>query len=364
MPLRALSATRAELPNGRSVTTFAGCNYLAIHRHPRVLESLSDGLQRYGVSAGASRETTGNTDAHEALEAELKQWLGVEDALLLPDGYIANIAAAQALAKLQPLATVHVDARSHPSVLDALSTAGCSPTSYEHANAAAVDQTQAIFTDSVFTGSGELAPVAALLNRLPTDGYLILDDCHGVGSIGPLAQGTAAHLGISDPRLIITGTLSKGIGCAGGYVAGPAAVIAAARASSAFICTTPIPPALALASRTAIRIAQTDDQRRAQLTTNAQALKHGLRKLGLTTSTTPTPIATFTFDAATAMRDTHERLLSQGLYAPLINYPGGPAQSYFRIVVTAEHTQAEIDRLIDCLAARVRTALALPLETP
>src|SRR4051812_18451295 len=153
--VESLTATTITV-DGRELLAFGGCNYLGLAHHPAVLGAVREGLQRYGISTTASRETTGNTAAHDALEHELASFLQQEAAILTAEGYTANIAVAQALSENHGVALI--DARAHRSLRSAANAAGMQVFEYEHLNADSAgwlvrqygDQGVAIFTDGVF----------------------------------------------------------------------------------------------------------------------------------------------------------------------------------------------------------------------
>jgi hypothetical protein len=206
---------------GRTILAFAGCNYLGLANDPRVLQAVRIGLDRYGLSTTASRETTGNTTAFDDLERSLANFLCMERSLLLADGYTANIAMAQALATR--FRTVLIDAKSHHSVHDAARGAGLIVVTFPHGDTHAAARLArmhaeadpagaiAILTDGVFTSDGAVAKLPELIAALPNDrSLLVVDDCHGVCVLGPEGRGTVSHYALTDPRIIITTTLAKG----------------------------------------------------------------------------------------------------------------------------------------------------------
>ncbi|QYU69149.1 aminotransferase class I/II-fold pyridoxal phosphate-dependent enzyme [Leptolyngbya sp. 15MV] len=318
LPVTAASATTVAL-DGREVLAFAGCNYLGLSFHPAVHAALGAGLARYGLSTSASRETTGNTAAHDRLERDVVIHLGTADAVVVPDGYTANLALAEALARGPwRCGAAVIDRRSHRSLRAAIEVAGLRTIEYAHRDAdaalAAVRAAQAeapgrgvaIFTDGVFTSDGALAPLAELLSGLPARGAtLVVDDCHGFCTIGRGGRGALSHLGLpsDDPRVAVTTTLAKGLGCHGGAIAGSQELCAAVRRfGNAYVGTTPVSPAIACAASAA--------------------------------------------------------LLGEGVLAPLIEYPGGPAACYFRLSVSSEHTPEQIDTVLAALGSRVRQPCA------
>jgi 8-amino-7-oxononanoate synthase len=360
-PIQRLSPTTVEL-GGRTLIAFAGCDYLGLAHHPDVIRALTDTARRCGISTAASRQTTGNTPFHEQLEADLARFLGLPAAILLIDGYTANLAALQAIAAER--ATAIIDARAHQSLFDAAHAAGMRTVAYSHADAAPASSalrshrpgSAVVLTDGIFAADGALAPVAGLAAAAQaTDAILPLDDCHGLGTLGPDGRGTAAHAGISSDtsgQFIITGTLAKALGCYGGFVAGPEWVCELIRRrSSVYQTTTPTPPALAAAARESLAILSREPDRLARLQHNAQHLSAGLRAAGVSLIDTPAPIFAFTLRPPELMAALHDALLEAGFLAPLLSYPQGPADRYFRLTVTSEHTQEQID---DLLASLVR----------
>lgn len=364
-PLTASTSRTVTLPDGREILSFGGCNYLALANHPIVIEAIREATGNFGVSSSASRETTGNTAAHERLERELAAFLGVEAALLVPDGYIANIAACQALAGT--VVGGLLDARAHVSLSDALRAAGIPASTFAHLDAADLARARAdlpagdacVLTDGVFTADGDPAPIGQLAQALFPGDWLLIDDCHGLGVSGPGGRGSAAAAGISGPRIVITSSLAKGLGCAGGVIAGTSEFIDRCLASTAYLCTTPIAPALAEGTRAALAVLREEPDRVERLHSNAHRLRSNLHSLGLCRAPgkDATPIVAFTPGTEDQMRASALALLEQGFRVPLISYPGGPGAAYFRVSVNAAHTAEDIDALSQALSEALSDAL-------
>lgn len=365
-PLAACDATTATLPDGRVLLSFGGCNYLGLANHPAVAGAVVQGLARYGTSSSASRETTGNTLAHEALEADLTGFLGLERVLLVPDGYTANIAACQGLGGVCTHAML--DERAHVSLRDAARTAGLEIVRFAHLDAeslrsrlAAIRPGQAaVLTDGVFTADGAVAPLRTYLEALSDGDRLVVDDCHGLGVLGPGGRGSLLHLGIRDPRVVMTSSLAKGLGCAGGMVAGATAEIARVSRGTAYVCTTPISPAMAEGTRASLAVLASDPHRVERLAMNSERLRVWLHQFGLCEAPSHpcTPIVAFTVGGRPNMERIAAALLAEGIRAPLISYPGGPAEAYFRLTVNAEHTPGQIDCLAGALGAHLGRGMA------
>lgn len=357
-PVDGATSTHARA-RGRQFVTFGGCNYLGLAQHPRVIAAAGAAAGRYGLSTSASRTTTGNTALHEGLEADLCAHLGVEAALLLPDGYTANIAALQTLSRTTGIAVV--DERAHRSLFDAAKTAGVQTRTYRHRDAAdaarvagvagAAGSPVLVMTDCVFAADGSIAPLAGLLDALPDASCrLLVDDCHGFVVLGRSGRGTLDELAVAlDERIVITTTLAKGLGCAGGAMLGSRPLIDTARAhAGAFVCTTPTSPMLVAAAREALRVVADEPDRLARLRDNAARLSEAVAPHEIAPDPR-TPIAAFTLGDEPAMRAARAELDRADIAVPLVAYPGGPVPVYFRATVTADHTPEQLDHLAGVL---------------
>lgn len=350
-PFDACSPTTVRLGD-RTLTSFGGCNYLGLAQHPRVLRAAGEAMARFGLSTSASRETTGNTRLHADLELALAAFCGHPSALLVPDGYTANLAAMQALAASGVRAAV-IDARAHASVRDAAVMAGLAVRPFVHLDASdarrmldAAPGPAVVATDSVFAADGAIAPAADLLAALRPGDQLLLDDCHGLAVLGRQGRGLADHLGLASPALLVTTTLAKGLGCAGGVVMGQTDLIDTARArSTAYICTTPASPVLVGAAIEALAVLAEEPHLHSRLAANVRAARCRLSERFGVDPDHPTPIIAFTTGAPDDMRRAQRAMEEAGLVTPLVSYPGGPAPVYFRLSISAAHTDEQIHTL-------------------
>lgn len=357
--LQARSGVRVVVA-GRELVAFAGCDYLGLSTSPEVLEALRAGLERYGVSAGASRTTTGGTDAHAALEAALAEHLELEEAVLTPEGWLANVATVEALAGVCERA--FIDADAHASSGGAARAAGLDHEHFEHADPISLARriearrcrAPLVMTDGLFPAAGRCAPLAELLAVLPAGGALLLDDAHGLGVLGARGAGTLERAGVRDGRIVSTGTLSKACGVYGGFVAGTHAWMDAVRASASYVGTTPLPPALAEAARVALRLLA-QGELRATLAARMAGLRAALEPLGLPAPEVETPVVALGARSSAAGRALHAALLEDGLLVPFVDYPGGPRGApggWLRVALCAAHSEADVERLAAALLAR------------
>lgn len=362
-PLDATNPTTAEL-DGRLLVTFGGCNYLGLAQHPGVTRAAAAAIARFGLSTSASRETTGNTRLHQALESDLADFCGHPAGLLVPDGYIANLAALQGLAASGVRDAV-VDRRAHASLRDAALLAGMRVHPFLHRDSAdaavrirACEGPAVVLTDSVFAADGAVAKAAELLGALREGDRLLLDDCHGFAVLGRNGRGLPDQLGLRDARLVVTTTLAKGLGCGGGIAMGDSALIDAARsASTAYICTTPASPAVVAGAAEALGVLRSDATLHARLFSNLERVRSVLSRTVGAGERTGVPIIAFTAGGPEDMRRVRDALLDAGVMVPLVTYPGGPAPVYFRLSVSACHTDEQIDLLDAALSAAIGLGL-------
>jgi 8-amino-7-oxononanoate synthase len=358
------SATTASLGDKR-LRMFSGCNYLGLAHHPVVVAAAQAGLLRHGIASNGSPLTTGKVTAHAQLEAQLAAFVEQPKAVLVPDGHLANVAACQGLVGAEPtLRTAFVDESAHDSLVAAARAAGLTVQRYRHADAEhaaelchEVGSAALVMSDSLFGASGQLCPVATLLQCLPENATLLLDDGHGLGVLGPGGRGAFAAWRVSEAqhraraRVVLTASLSKGLGCYGGVVASDSALIdSIQRSAGAYGGTTPIPPAIAEATLTALALLARDTSLVERLRQNAERVRSALIELGQRAPAAGVPIFSLALDAERSAR-LQQQFEHAELGVPLVSYAGGPGQQYFRISISAQHTEHDLESLIGALRA-------------
>lgn len=240
----------------------AGNDYLGLAGHPEVTAAAASALKAYGLGATASRLVRGSTDVHAELESGLADLLGCEAALVYSSGYLANLGAVRGLAS----SIIASDAHNHASLVDGCRIAsagrgGVPTVVYQHTSPSALDgvlSTAGVaITESVFSVHGDLAPLRelhAVVRR--HDSVLLVDDAHGVGVLGRCGAGGVVAAGLGgEPDVVVTATLSKAFGAAGGVVAGPAVFIRhLVETSRTFIYDTGLPPSTAAGALAALEL--------------------------------------------------------------------------------------------------------------
>lgn len=360
LPIEASTSRTIRLA-GREYLFFGGCGYLALAHEPRVVAKAREAAARHGISAGAARETTGNVREHEELELRIAQALGMEAALLLPEGALANLAVGEAFAGAWECVWLpdeaHVSVRrgvelcqGHRGRIERIAL----DSNDAHARRdafAGVRGARAIWSDSVFPTDGVIAPLASWSPLLDRDeDALVIDDCHGFGVLGARGRGALEHAGLRGDRALIVGTLSKALGTYGGFVAASRARIDRIRRESGlYLGTTPLAPALAAAALAALEIHVLEPERHRNYLESLRRFRAGLRARGFSLSPLEFPVFALRLSDEARTRALHERGLAQGVFLPFVGYPGQSGR-LLRIVWNAAHTNADLERLLDVLA--------------
>ncbi len=344
---------------GRTLVYFSGCDYFRLARNSQVVAAVISSLKENGLNVAASRKTTGNHKIYAELENELAKFFGTETALLFPDGYFAPIAVTQTFAG--EFTHALADEFAHGALLDAARMLDCPLQKFRHHDAADLQKFIAkcgknsrpiILTDGMFAHDGSTAPLREYLKILPRNGMILVDDAHGAGVLGSTGKGTLELEKVGRQRIVQCVTLSKAFGVYGGAVLATRALREKILARSCvFVGTTPLPPPLAGAAIASIKILRREPVRRKRMFQNLSYVRTQLRAAGWETSETPGPIIRLPAMNEAAVRDLQKRFLAAGIYPPFLKYVGASAQGFFRLIISSEHTRAQLDRLIGVLAS-------------
>jgi 5-aminolevulinate synthase len=355
----------------REVTVWSSNDYLGMGSHPAVLDAARQAIARHGAGAGGTRNISGTSPLLAALEEALAALHGKQSALLFGSGYIANEAALSALLGALPGFVVFSDEKNHASMIAGMRGARSARRQIWRHNdlghlesllrAAPAEAPKLIAFESVYSMDGDVAPVGAICDLAERFGAMTyLDEVHAVGLYGPRGGGIAERDDVADRVDLIEGTLAKGFGVLGGYVAGRAEVIDYIRSTAAgLIFTTALPPAVAAAALASVSLVRADAALRARLAERAAALKAALDAAGLPRMESASHIVPLWIGDAALCREVARRLLEQhAIYATPINYPTVPrGTERLRLCATPFHT----DAMIDALVAALRCALPTPL---
>jgi 8-amino-7-oxononanoate synthase len=347
--------------DGRAMEVFASNDYLGLAEAPQVAAAVTEGLASWGAGAGASRLVCGTFAAHEALEGVLAAAKGAEAALTFASGFAVPLGVIPAL--VGPGDTVLLDKLCHACLVDAAKLSGATLRVFPHNHLGKLERLLAgakgrvlVVTESVFSMDGDraaLAEVVALKERYGA--FLLLDEAHAFGVIGPGGRGLAAELALEGKVELQMGTLSKAAGLSGGYVAGSREVMdwLINRARS-FIYSTAPPPFLAHACRVAVEtmLGAEGEARRARLRVNVGLFR---RLMGMEEATFSSAIVPMVLGDEGKAMEVSRRLKEAGVLVPAIRYPTvARGAARLRITFSALHEAAQIE----ALAAHLRGVMA------
>ena len=344
--------------DGRELLAFCSNDYLGLASHPRIVEAAIEAASRYGVGEGASHLLSGHSAVHERLEERLAEFMQMPRALLFSTGYQANIGAVTALAG--PEDAIFSDALNHASLIDGVRLSGARVVRYPHADlgflsaalAGSGASTKLIVTDGVFSMDGDIAPLPGMLDLCEHhDAWLLVDDAHGFGVMGPQGRGSPAHFGLRSPRIVYVGTLGKAAGVAGAFVAGAAEVVESVlQRARTYIYTTAAPAMLAAAVETSLELIREDEWRRERLRDLILVLREGLRESERALAPSDTPIQPLVLGGNSEAVWASTALRERGILVPAIRPPTVPeGTARLRISLSAAHSEDEVLRLAAAL---------------
>src|SRR6185312_15823497 len=273
--------------DGSEVVVWSSNDYLGMGGHPAVVEAACAAAREMGAGAGGTRNISGTSPAHDALEVELATLHGKPAALLFTSGFVSNQAALSTILNAMPGWHVFSDARNHASMIAGIKGARATCHIFRHNDTAHLDvllssvpadAPKLIAFESVYSMDADIAPIVAICDLAQRYGAMTyLDEVHAVGMYGPSGAGVAERDGVAARIDIIEGTLAKAFGCHGGYIAGEATVVDYIRSCApGFIFTTSLPPMVAAAALASVRHVRGNADRRAALFERAATLKRRL----------------------------------------------------------------------------------------
>ncbi|MCO7564301.1 8-amino-7-oxononanoate synthase [Pseudomonas sp. S 311-6] len=345
--------------DGQRLLAFCSNDYLGLANHPQVIAAWRAGAERWGVGGGASHLVIGHSAPHHALEEALAELTGRPRALLFSTGYMANLGAITALVGQGD--SVLQDRLNHASLLDGGLLSGARFSRYLHNDPASLasrlDKASGdtlVVTDGVFSMDGDLADLPALAAVARARGaWLMVDDAHGLGTLGANGGGVVEHFGLGlDDVPVLIGTLGKACGTAGAFVAGSEALIEAlVQFARPYIYTTSQPPALACATLKSLELLRRETWRREHLAALVSQFRRGAEQIGLELMDSQTPIQPILVgDSARALR-LSQMLRERGLLVTAIRPPTVPAgAARLRVTLSAAHSEAQVQLLLNALA--------------
>jgi 8-amino-7-oxononanoate synthase len=355
---------------GRETIMLGSNNYLGLTGDPRVKQASAEALEQYGTGVTGSRLLNGTTPLHVALEEELADWMGTEDAIVFSTGYQSNVGCLQAI--LEPSDTVICDSGDHASLLDGCKLSGAKLRPFRHNQMEKLEKMLQraqddgggimIVVDGVYSMEGDvcnLPSVVELANRYGA--RLMVDEAHGVGVLGARGAGATELFGLEDQVDLRMGTFSKSLASCGGFIAGDREVVDYLRISSrSFIFSASGVPASVGAALAALRIIRTEGPALFErLLSNADYLREGLKSMGLRVvepglmpngSVATTPVVPVVVGDDWKAVLLWKALFDAGVYTNVAVHPAVPhGGALLRTSLMATHEKEQLDRALETI---------------
>jgi 5-aminolevulinate synthase len=356
------------------ILVFSSNDYLGMGTSEVAIEAACAAARAMGTGAGGTRNISGTTPLHDALEAELADLHGKEAGLLFTSGYASNQATLATILNSEPAGAgsswqVFSDEKNHNSMIAGIRNSRAVRHIFRHNDmdhleallrAAPTGAPKLLAFESVYSMDADIAPLGAICDLAERYGAMTyLDEVHAVGMYGPNGGGVSERDAVAHRIDIIEGTLAKAFGSHGGYITGAAEVVDYVRSNAAgFIFTTALPPPVTAAALASVRHVRRNEALRARLFERAEALKRRLDAAGLPLLPSMSHIVPLHIGDAARCREVSRDLLGRfGIYATPINYPTVPrGTERLRFTPTPWHTDAMMERLVQALQAVLRQA--------
>ncbi len=346
--------------DGESLRCFCSNDYLGLANHPKVVETLQQASEKYGVGSGASHLVCGHNYEHHQLEEEFAALTGRDRALLFSSGYMANLAVITTLLDKQD--AIFEDKLNHASLIDGGLLSGARFQRFLHSDLQSLQKKleksssrrKLICVDGVFSMDGDIAPLPELAEvARQQDALLMVDDAHGFGVIGNKGLGCCDKFSSSqDDVPILMCTLGKAIGGFGAMVAGSELLIETlVQFARPYIYTTSIPPAVAAAARTSLQLLQQESWRREHLQKLIAHFGSEAKNLTLPLMPSSTAIQPLLVGDEELSLQWQQKLQDRGFWVGAIRPPTVPKGSArLRITLSAAHSLDDVNALLETLS--------------
>lgn len=350
--------------NGMKYLSFATNNYLGLAHHPQVMKACHSALKKYGVGSGSAYLVSGYTSLHAELEEKLAEFLNYPRVLLLSSGYLANTGIISALFSKND--EIFADKLIHASLIDGCLASKAIFRRYPHSHMDTLEsycknstaKNKVIISEGLFGMDGTIAPLDKIQNIAQQNNAMVLiDDAHGVGVLGKNGRGSIEHfnLGIKEVPILV-GTLGKAFGSYGAFVASDALIIdTLTQLTRTYLYTTAIPAAMAAASIASLQLIKEESWRRDNLQELINHFRQGLKQFSIPCLESQTPIQPILMPSNQKALELSQKLRLKGIFVKAIRPPTVPSPR-LRITITAEHTKAQLDRLLEGLVNEIKVS--------
>ena len=345
----------------KEIVNWCSNDYLGMGQHKIVIDAMHTALEQTGAGSGGTRNISGTSHYHVALEYELASLHSKPQALLFSSAYVANEWSLIALSKIIPNIVFLSDSKNHASLIQGIRHSGADNLIWQHNDmeqlehqlekVTAANQVPCIVFESVYSMDGDVSPIEAICDLADKYGAITyIDEVHAVGLYGEHGAGYLQHLGIQDRVDIVNGTLGKAFGVTGGYITGDSIVLDAIRSiASGFIFTTSLSPVLCAGALASVKWLKDHNELRKKHQCQAKKLKdkflsHNIEVLDVSN----THIVPVMIRDAVRCKEISDKLLEEhNLYVQPINYPTVEVgEERLRFAPTPLHTDAMIDECV------------------
>ncbi len=340
------------------VTVWCSNDYLGMAAHPEVIAAVSKAAA-YGAGSGGTRNISGTTRMHVALERELAAWHRKEAALLFSSGWVSNYTALAVLGSVLPECVIYSDANNHNSMIEGMRRSGTTVRIFDHNDPDHLETLlraektacpRVVAFESVYSMDGDIAPIAEFADVARRyDALTYVDEVHAVGMYGPEGAGIVAREGLESEIDIVQGTLGKAVGAMGGYITGSARLIDLVRSyGTGFIFTTSLAPVVVAAAHASIAHLRSSDLERIALHARVANVRAAIEAAGIPTMATDSHLIPVIFGDPIRCRKAATMLLEHhSIYVQPIDYPTVPrGTERFRITTSPLHTDEDEQALI------------------
>ena len=356
--------------DGREVINLSSNNYLGLTTHPKLKEAAVQAVRTLGAGSGSVRTIAGTMKLHMELERRIAAFKKTEASVVFQSGFAANAGTVSSLLGKEDL--IISDELNHASIIDGARLSRAQIRVFPHRDVEALERLleetrdvkrRLVITDGVFSMDGDVAPLPKIAALARAHGaIMMIDDAHSSGVLGKAGRGTVDHFDLHGQVDVQVGTLSKAIGVLGGYVCGSKSLIEYLyHRARPFLFSTSHPPAVAAACLAAFDVLEQEPERIEKLWANTRRFKAGLARLGFNTGSSETPITPILVGEADLAMRFSDRLFERGVFAQGIGYPTvAKGKARLRTIVTATHTDEDLDRALSILGEVGRTLGVVP----